>query len=128
MILELVRLEESEQGTFGILKIDKQVFCCTLEPSDRLNEVNRSSIPAQQYTLKPYDSPTHGETWMVTGVPGRSYILFHAGNVVEHTAGCIILGEHFGNRAVLNSGKTFADFLKVLHGAKEHHLTVQEHY
>jgi len=29
-ILELIRLEEGEEGTFGVLKIDKQVFCTTL--------------------------------------------------------------------------------------------------
>ena len=32
MILELIRLEENDQfGTFGVLRINKQVFCVTEE-------------------------------------------------------------------------------------------------
>lgn len=130
-IVELIRLEESEAGTFGILRIDKEVFCATLEPADRENEVNRSSIPAQQYMCKPVESPTHGGTFEVTNVPGRTHILFHAGNVVDHTQGCIILGQHFGKlhdqRAVLNSGHTFQQFLNTV-GRKPFKLTVYERY
>ena len=130
-IVELIRLEESEHGTFGVLRINKQVFCCTLEPPDRENEVSRSSIPAQQYLCKPVESPTHGGTFEVTKVPGRTHVLFHAGNVVKHTEGCILLGEHFGklagDRALLNSGKTFKNFLNEI-GRRPCHLTIYERY
>jgi hypothetical protein len=131
-ILELVRLEETKQGTLGILKIDKQLFCCTLEPPDRLNERNRSNIDPQQYICTPYASSRHGETWKVDNVPGRSGILFHAGNVVDHTEGCILLGDKFGklnaHRAVLNSGLTFEKFLMLLANDTQVSLTIQEHY
>ncbi len=130
-IVEIIRLEESEHGTFGVLRIDKQVFCCTLEPPDRENEVSRSSIPAQQYTCKPVESPHHGGTFQITNVPGRSHVLFHAGNVVDHTAGCILLGQYFGklkgDRAVLNSGNTFRQFLNRV-GRQPFHLTIIERY
>ena len=130
-IVELVRLEESAQGTFGILRINKQVFCCTLEPADRENKRSVSSIPAQQYMCNPYESPTHGWTFQICNVPDREYILFHAGNTAEHTEGCILLGEHFGKlkreRAVLNSGATFARFLSEV-GRAPFHLTIYERY
>ena len=130
-IVELIRLEESEQGTFGILRINKQVFCCTLEPPDRVNMQNSSSIPAQQYLCKPMESPTHGGTFEVTHVPGRTHVLFHAGNVVDHTEGCILVGQHFGklrgHRAVLNSGATFREFLKQV-GRVPFHLTIYERF
>lgn len=130
-IVELIRLEESEQGTFGVLRINKEVFCATLEPPDRENETGRSSIPAQQYMCQPVESPTHGGTFEVTRVPGRSHVLFHAGNVAEHTEGCIILGQYFGKlreqRAVLNSGTTFKAFLNIM-GRKPFHLTIFEKY
>lgn len=130
-IVELIRLEETEHGTMGVLRIDKEVFCCTLEPPDRENEVSRSSIPAQQYLCKPVESPTHGGTFEVTNVPGRTHILFHAGNVVDHTEGCILLGQYFGklkgNRAVLNSGNTFKQFLNDV-GRQPFKLTVYEVY
>jgi len=131
-ILELIRLEESEQGTLGALRIDKELFCATLEPADRENAVGRSSIPAQQYRCTRHDSAKFGKTWEVADVPGRSAILFHAGNIAGHTEGCILLGQHWGklsgDRAVLNSGATFQAFLARTADADELHLTVREEY
>lgn len=133
LILELIRLEEDERfGTFGVLKVQKEVFCVTLEPSDKLNAPNVSSIPPQQYTLKRVVSPKFGDTFEVTNVPGRSAVLIHAGNVVGHTQGCIILGQHFGkmkeDRAVLNSGATFEAFMGIMAGQESAHLTIKEVY
>jgi hypothetical protein len=131
-ILELIRLEETRQGTIGILKIDKEVFCFTLEPTDRLNERNRSSIPAQQYICHPHVSQKFGETWMIEDVPGRYAVLFHAGNTAEDTEGCILLGSTVGKlkgkRAVLNSGYTFNEFKMRLANDTVAHLTIQTLY
>lgn len=134
VIAEIIRLEESFRfGTFGILKLNKVVFCCTLEPPDQENQSNISSIPAQQYDLcRRIQSPKYGNTFQVMNVPGRTNILFHAGNVKEHTKGCIILGEYFGKlmgkRSVNNSGNTFKRFMQLLQGEHAFHLTVREVY
>ncbi len=132
-ILELIRLEEVHRyGTFGVLKISKEVFCVTLEPPDRLNEAFMSSIPAQQYRCHKIKSPKFGATWRVADVPGRDNILFHPGNFGNHTTGCIILAEHFGklrgDRAVLNSGQTFKHFINYLSQYTALHLTIKEVY
>ena len=131
-ILELVRLEESEQGTFGVLKINKEVFCCTLEPKDEENAPSISSIPAQQYICRKYSSQRHPNTYEVTSVPDRTSVLFHKGNIDEHTQGCILLGQYFGklrgDRAVLNSGETFDEFIRRMDNAEELHLTIIEVY
>jgi hypothetical protein len=131
-VLELIRLEETDAGTFGVLKVNKQVFCVTLEPGDLENAENRSSIPAQQYTCRRVSSPAFGKTYQVLGVPGRSDILFHPGNTIADTAGCILLAEHFGklagDRAVLNSGNTFRQFVFWLEKYPFLHLTVREVY
>jgi hypothetical protein len=132
-VLELIRLEESEEyGTFGVLKIQKEVFCATLEPADRLNAQNISSIPAQQYVLKRHTSDRFGETFQVMDVPGRSGVLLHPGNVQGNTEGCIILGQYFGklkeDRAVLNSGATFKAFMEAMAGHEAAHLTIKEVY
>lgn len=131
-ILELIRLEESEQGTIGILKIDKIVFCYTLEPTDKLNKSNESSIPAQQYICERVFSSKFGGTFEILNVPNRSHILFHAGNIQGDTLGCILLGETIGklkgNRAILNSGKTFKKFLDLLSDEDRVHLTIREVY
>lgn len=132
-ILELIRLEENETfGTFGVLRIQKGVFCVTLEPSDLLNAPNISNIPAQQYSIKRVTSPRFGETFQVMDVPGRTSVLFHAGNIVAHTQGCIILGQYFGklkeDRAILNSGATFSAFMGIMAGHDVAHLTIKETY
>ena len=132
-IVELIRLEEhSSFGTFGILKINKSVFCVTLEPSDKLNVRNVSSIPAQQYVCRKYTSRKYGKTFKVTEVPGRSSVLFHSGNVVDHTKGCILLAQYFGklkgNRAVLNSKNTFNQFMDIMKGINFFSLTIREIY
>lgn len=134
LVVELIRLEENERfGTLGILKIDKRIFCGTLEPADRLNQVSKSSIPAQQYTCRRYSSEKYPETFEVSNVPGRSHILFHPGNFVEDTAGCILLGRHTNKlsmnnkqRMIVNSGNTFKTFIRLLHGINTFHLTIRE--
>jgi len=131
-IVELIRLEESEQGTFGVLRINKQVFCVTLEPHDMENEPFESSIPAQQYICEKAKSVRHGHTFEVMNVPGRTDVLFHPGNRMSNTQGCILLGQYFGKlrneRAIRNSGYTFERFKKLMEDEERFHLTVYEAY
>lgn len=129
---KIIRLEESFQGTFGVFLICSQVFCVTLEPTDKFNERNISSIPAQQYTCKKIRSPRFGETFEIADVPGRSHVLFHKGNVGSSTAGCVLLAQYFGklqgNRAILNSGATFKKFMEIMKDVDTFNLTIRECY
>lgn len=132
-IVELLRREENERyGTFGILSVQKQVFCVTLEPPDLLNRIGKSSIPAQQYICRRYSSDRYSNTFQVMDVPGRTKVLFHIGNDVDDTEGCIVLAQNFGklkgNRAVLNSGQTFKNFMRLMSNYGEFHFTIVEHY
>ena len=132
-VAELIRLEEDYRaGTFGVFRIQKEVFCVTLEPPDMENTRNISSIPAQQYVCERQVSLRFGETFQVMNVPGRNSVLFHAGNRVEDTEGCIILAQHYGklkgDRAVLNSGQTFHVFMAIMEGHSRFHLTIREIY
>lgn len=128
MRLKLIRVEESEDGTFGALLIEGRVFCVTLEPPDEDNKRNISNIPAGTYTCERVNSPKHGKTFEITKVPNRSHILFHSGNIVTHTKGCILLARKFGvlnkARAILNSGNTFREFLRRLNGTYEFELEI----
>lgn len=130
--VRLIRTEESNQGTFGVLIICSQTFCVTLEPSDKLNKQNVSSIPAQQYQCLRIYSPQFGETFEIVGVPNRSHVLFHAGNILRHTSGCILLAQHFGKirgkRAILNSGRTFREFMEIMKTVDVFNLTIKEDY
>lgn len=116
-------------GAFGAMKIDEEPFNVTLEPPDKQNAVRISCIPPGQYIAKRFKSPRYGSTWRIQ-VHGRTYILFHAGNVVKHTKGCILVAEHYGkltgNLAVLNSGRTFKRFMARTAIYSELHITVRE--
>lgn len=131
-IVELIRLENHPDfGTIGVLKVAKQLFCVTLELPNKQNATNVSCIPTGQYYCRRYDSPNFGATFRVDQVPGRTQILFHAGNTFADTAGCILLGEKAGKlktyeRAVLNSGATFSDFMKRMISVDLFHLTITE--
>ena len=97
-------LEESDEGTFGILAFD-DFAVHTLELPDRDNQSNISRIPEGEYTVTRRYSPSfRKELYWVQGVPGRSYILIHGANFAgdvprgwqSHLAGCIALGMATG--------------------------------
>lgn len=131
MRVELIRVEENERyGTFGVLRIDGCATCVTLEPPDRDNRANVSNIPPGRYLARRVNSPKYGNTFEVTGVPGRSHILFHSGNWAKDTKGCILLGQYYeklkSNRMIKNSGVTFASFLACTENVDEFEFTVIE--
>lgn len=133
-IVEIIRLETDHVfGTLGYMKIRKKMFCVTLEPPDELNKPFLSSIPPGQYVCERHVSPKFGETFIILGVPDRDNVLFHKGNTVEDTEGCIVVGQHVDKlrtfeRAILNSGVTFARFMKKMEGRNRFHLTITENY
>ncbi len=130
-VAEIIRLEEDFQlGTFGVIRVNKRRFSDTLEPSDRLNQTNVSSIPAQQYICVPFNSPKFGRVYKVTHVPGRTNILFHPGNRLKDTLGCIMLGVMGyldDERAILKSRITYDRFHKIMNN-DPFHLTIHEFY
>jgi len=76
-ILEIIRLDEANpNGTKGILKINKELFCYTFELFDEENQQNISSIPAQQYYCEPYSSDRFPNTFQVMNVPKAWVALF----------------------------------------------------
>jgi hypothetical protein len=105
-------------------------FCLTLERLWLDNRVGESCIPLGTYTCERTVSRKFGVTFEVTRVPGRSAILFHKGNLMEDSHGCIILGEQYermeGKTAVLASGKAFEEFLARTAGIEEFELQVEQ--
>ncbi len=114
-------------GTLGALLIDGNLECFSLEPYHRSNMKNISSIPTGQYICKPVKSQKYGDTWEVTGVAGRSGILFHRGNTDEDTRGCILLGRGVDGGKITDSKKAFDKFSKKING-KMFRLTVSDCY
>lgn len=101
----LTRDEQSDMGTFGrfaVPGLDAPIECA--EPPGRRNAVGRSCIPAGRYRCRWQRSPKYGMCYEVTGVPGRTRILIHSGNVAgdrdlglhTHTLGCLLPGSRRG--------------------------------
>lgn len=114
-IFNLIRISETEDGTFGVLLDEKVPFALTVERPWIYNQVGVSCIPPGFYSCQRVNSHKFGNTFEVANVPGRSEILFHKGNISDDSHGCIIIGEQFeslgGKVAVLSSAKGFGEFL-----------------
>jgi len=126
-IVKIVRLEESEIGTFGSLLIQGILFCTTLEP------YNDKQIATGMYAAFRFHSPKFGkDTFKLIDTMGRTDIEFHPGNWVGNTDGCILLGQDpiklSGKRGIPNSGATFDVFMKILEGYDEIIVIVKEDY
>ena len=91
----LTRLDSSNMGTVGEL-VAGDFRCFTMEPPWRDNARNLSSIPPGFYPCRWIRSPKYGDVYAVTKVVGRDNILIHAGNIVQHTKGCILPGARMG--------------------------------
>lgn len=126
--VELIRLEDKNDCIIGVLCIENEIFCVTLELSYKNNEPFVSSIPAGKYKCKLRSSSKYERVYEVLDVPGRYDILIHLGNTVSDIAGCILLGERFGylggERAVLNSIHTFNKFMDKMKDYREFGLTI----
>lgn len=128
MRITLVRVGSSELGTFGVLRYGQVPFTLTLEEPWKNNAVGVSSIPVGLYRCTRVSSPKFGDTFEVTNVPGRTHILFHKGNTLDDTQGCILVAEEFGgtfDRPVLvASQRGFSEFLALLDGQPEFELEI----
>ena len=113
--LRIIRFEESIEGAFGILLYGKKFFCFTLQPDSA--DGQKFHIPDGVYDLVPYDGTKWTNTMEVI-VPNHTALLFHVGNIEDHSEGCILLGEELGFllvgrnhiRAILNSRKAYTRF------------------
>jgi len=114
----LIRLEQSPQGAIGVLLFDGAIFCFTLQPDEA--DKAKFHIPAGDYIATRYHGTRVPNTFIITrpgkdNIDGHKYLEFHAGNTEADTEGCVLVGSSTGklkgNRAVLNSGVTFQQFL-----------------
>jgi len=124
LTLDLKRVLQTPDFTFGTLIAQHtgEVLCLTLERPWRQNQRRVSCIPEGTYDCDPnYVSPAFGKRCIgVAGVPGRSHILFHQGNKVEESKGCILVGLglwfHEGEFRVASSRKALDRLFNYLNG------------
>jgi len=118
-------------GTFGVLQWegDKAPFALSLEDPWRNNEQNVSCIPSGEYIARRFDSPTHGMTFQIMDVPGRTLILFHRGNTHINTEGCVLIGEKFhfldGIPSIAASREGFDEFWSRVKDEEEFEVSIR---
>lgn len=112
-----------QKQTLGELRLEKNgktIFeCKTLELPWLNNQVQKSCIPAGKYQVVTRFSPKFRNHFHVLDVPGRTWILIHAGNYYTDILGCILVGQRHldlngdGFRDVTNSKNTLNKLLQL---------------
>lgn len=130
MRLDLLRVGQSNRGTFGVIRHDQVPFVLTLERPWEGNETDVSCIPAGRYKCRRVRSMRFGNTYEVCDVPGRTNVLFHKGNFIYETKGCILIGEEFSGTwdrpFVASSERGFLEFTKLLADIPEFDLVIHD--
>lgn len=128
--LDLIRVGSSNRGTFGVLRHGQVPFVLTLERPWLDNKQDVSCIPAGRYRCRKIRSPKFGNTYEICDVPGRTHVLFHAGNTISDTEGCVLVGEEFSGTwdkpMLVSSQRGFGELMKFLDGAPEFDIVILE--
>jgi uncharacterized protein YukE len=117
MKLKLVRFSSQQDSTSGLLFINDQFACYTLEDEQREIKVyGETAIPLGEYEIKfrtvggfheKYSDrfkSIHKGMLELQNVPNFQYILIHCGNTDENTAGCILIGDSQENNILMKDG------------------------
>jgi hypothetical protein len=124
-MITIKRVHNGAKYTLGIMSIDNEPFFLTLEEPWKNNERSISCIPKGHYRLVKHRSKKFGDCYRVTDLAGRepanrSGILIHAGNTINDTSGCILLGLELGyvkeEKAVLKSKEAYNLFMSKMSG------------
>ena len=118
MKLKLVRISSQKDSTNGILYINDEFACYTLEDEQRKIKVkHETAIPLGIYEiqfrkvggfhtkyLNRYGADFHKGMLELQDVPNFEYILIHTGNTDEHTSGCILVMDNQENNLLIKDG------------------------
>ena len=141
MELVLKRIAKKKDYTIGRLSIRERVddeylagerdvyLCDTLEPTWRnigwgkkgRKVAGKTAIPEGRYPVVTFTYSKKFEKWLplLLGVPMFKGIMIHAGNTVEDTQGCILVGENLKKGMVFNSNKCLKRVKEKIVEAKE---------
>lgn len=138
MKLKLVRIVTCSNYTEGKLYIDGAYLCDTLEDTDRGLEQNMSEfeinrrkiygqtcIPSGEYKVILNMSPRFKKILpRILDVKGFEGILMHAGNTVQDSSGCILLGTKSADGVLINSRKAVNALIEEIKDQKDITITI----
>ena len=105
MHLEVLRYNTTSDSTLGVLFINGQFTCYSVEDTWHFEKVaGETRIPAGTYEVRlrneggltkkyadKYPSMHRGMLWL-QGVPGFQWVYIHVGNTAKASEGCILVG------------------------------------
>ena len=125
--LRLIREPSFQGATLGVLFLDHQFRCFTLEdkvrerpglPVAQWKVPGETAIPSGHYRVIITPSVRfHRPLPLVVDVPGFTGIRIHPGNVVADTSGCILVGKDRGDGRLMQSRVAFEDLFAALEAA-----------
>ena len=132
MKLKLIRNPAEAAGVFGLLETASGEFICrTLEHSYQVGLLQeyQPKLPNGTYRCirgihKIGKSLKEIETFEIINVPGHTGILFHCGNLLQDSSGCVLVGRSRINDALTESRVAFAQLMNKLSGLNEITLEV----
>lgn len=132
---KIVRMGEPSIPRLGVFMWEGIPSLLTLELPWKENQPMISCIPEGEYVCKRTRGRTTSGghvisiTYEVMDVPNRSGILFHIGNSLKDTNGCILTALKFNPKKdirwyLLQSNDGFQKFLNLANGVPEFKLTI----
>jgi hypothetical protein len=139
-ILDLQRVTKNQSRTLGILYLNGDEFCYTLEDVDRglrsdmdlstilaLKQYGRTAIPKGTYEVVIRRSPRFKRDLpALNGVRGFEGILIHSGNTEFDTSGCILVGDYYEGNEIRDSRETLKKLIEKLSYFDEISINITE--
>jgi len=130
-LIEIKRFYASENCTLSKIYVNKVLQVVGLEPPLMLNSLKvfgKSAMPTGSYKLKWSPSVKFGCLMpFIVNVPKFMAIMFHAGNTVKDTRGCVVIGLKYDGETVLKSRAACELFFPLLDGMDDADVIVSEH-
>jgi len=106
MYVEINRISDNGESTIGVLSVDYEFECFTLEDTYREEKIDgKTRIPEGEYAVKlrtaggmtkkyekKYGGIHKGMLWL-QDVEGFEWVYVHTGNKATHTDGCVLVGN-----------------------------------
>lgn len=121
MEIQVKRKIFTNKSTIGELSINGEFFCYTLEDKDRYLETGtqkvfgETAIPRGTYNVVlSFSNRFQKYLPELQNVPQFAGIRMHTGNKPEDTEGCLLVGKIKAKDMILESAKTFKEFMAEL--------------